>query len=89
MENKEENNEILNEIKESSKRIEKMLIDMKKSSDNMDDHIGFVESIYTVVKNPFIGILKYCYGFNGQNIIQKLENKKCKYELINCNDTDN
>ena len=62
----------IHNINERISKIETTLNIINTSSQNMDDHIEFVENIYDVVKNPFSSFLEYYYGKNKEieNIIQ-------------------
>ncbi len=71
--------EILTELKNLKSEIStiKIQIDsITKSTNNMDNHISFVESVWTVVKNPFSQALQFYYGDNKS--IQKLESLNVK-----------
>lgn len=71
--------EILSELKNIKSEIStiKIQIDsIKKSSSNMDNHISFVESVWTVVKNPFSHALQIYYGNNKST--KKLESINIK-----------
>jgi hypothetical protein len=71
--------EILSELKNIKSEIStiKIQIDsIKRSTSNMDNHISFVESVWTVVKNPFSHALQFYYGDNKS--IQKLESLNVK-----------
>jgi uncharacterized protein with von Willebrand factor type A (vWA) domain len=57
--------------------IESTLNIINKSSQNMDDHIEFVENIYDVVKNPFSSFLEYYYGKN-KHIEDVIHTKRLK-----------
>jgi uncharacterized protein YfkK (UPF0435 family) len=57
--------------------IESKLNIINKSSQNMDDHIEFVENIYDVVKNPFSSFLEYYYGKN-KHIEDVIHTKRLK-----------
>lgn len=57
--------------------IESILNIINQSSQNMDDHIEFVENIYDVVKNPFSSFLEYYYGKN-KNIENVINTKRLK-----------
>jgi glycerol-3-phosphate responsive antiterminator len=51
---------ILQQLKEISSRltlIEEKLEYIKKSNDNMNEHIDFVENVYNTVKSPFYYIM--------------------------------
>ena len=58
--------EILNELKNLKSEISTIKIQVDsitKSTNNMDNHISFVESVWSVVKNPFSHVLQFYYGF--------------------------
>jgi hypothetical protein len=66
--------EILIELKNLKSEIStiKLQIDsITKSTNNMDNHISFVESVWSVVKNPFSHALQLYYGDHKST--QKLE----------------
>lgn len=51
---------ILQQLKEISSRlalIEEKLEIIKKSNDNMNEHIDFVENVYDTIKSPFYYIM--------------------------------
>lgn len=56
----------IKQIKEKISNIETTLNIINTSSQNMDEHIEFVENVYEVVKNPFSSVLEYYYGENKQ-----------------------
>jgi hypothetical protein len=69
---------ILNEISEKLtyitehlEYIENDLKDIKKSSNNMDDHISFVENVYDTVKYPFYYIINKIKPINLNDIPKK------------------
>ena len=47
----------LEEINERTKRIEIKINKIEQSIKHMDGHIDFVESVYDVVKKPFVSLL--------------------------------
>jgi len=54
------NNEILEEIKKISVRLDKIENDisyLKNGTDNMNNHISFIENVYETVKYPFYSII--------------------------------
>ena len=55
---------------------EKTLHIVNKSTKNMDQHINFVENIYTVVKKPFTSILGLYYNKNMDNSLDSFDVKK-------------
>lgn len=72
--NKQNNNDILKEIlleiqnlKSEIHTIQNELQQIKQSTSNMDHHISFVESIWSVAKSPFTYGLQLYYG-NSKNI---------------------
>lgn len=80
-----ENNK-LNEISERTKRIEEMLskIDerlnqLEQDTSKMNNHINFVESVYDVVRKPFVSLLKY---YSDDNKIKTLEYDTMDYKYI-------
>lgn len=71
--------EILTELKNLKSEISTIKIQVDsitKSTSNMDNHISFIESIWSVVKNPFSHALQFYYGNNKS--IQKLESLNVK-----------
>jgi hypothetical protein len=51
---------ILNKLDEILIRLDKIEEDiryLKNGSDNMNDHISFIESVYDTIKNPFYFIM--------------------------------
>jgi len=56
--------------------LEKTLHIVNKSTKNMDQHINFVENIYTVVKKPFTSILGLYYNKNMDNSLDTFDVKK-------------
>lgn len=66
--------EILFELKNLKSEISTIKIQINsitESTTNMDNHISFVESVWSVVKNPFSRALQFYYGDN--NSSQKLQ----------------
>lgn len=49
--------EKLNEIIDRLSKIEKEIQYIKKGSENMTEHISFVENIYDTIKNPFYYVI--------------------------------
>ena len=49
--------EKLNKIEGKLEIIQNDINDIKKSSNNMDTHISFIETVYENVKNPFYYIM--------------------------------
>jgi len=50
------NNEILEEIKKNYVRLDKIENDisyLKNGTDNMNNHISFIENVYDTIKYPF------------------------------------
>ena len=71
--------EILTELKNLKSEISTIKIQVDsitKSTSNMDNHISFIESVWSVVKNPFSHALQFYYGNNKS--IQKLESLNIK-----------
>jgi prefoldin subunit 5 len=52
------------EIKSRVTEIETTLNIINTSSQNMDEHIDFIENVYNVVKNPLASFIQYYYGKN-------------------------
>jgi archaellum component FlaC len=53
-------NEIFNKLQDMDKRLEKLeknISYIKNSSDNMNDHISFIEHVYDSIKSPFYYIM--------------------------------
>ena len=57
-------NKIEAELEKTNKRIEAM----EKSTNKMDKHISFVESIYDTIKAPMSDFLLYYYGNSKQQV---------------------
>jgi archaellum component FlaC len=71
----------LNEINNRTISIENKLNEICESTENMDNHINFVESIYDIVKAPFISLIKF---YSNNDNIKILENNVTnKYKKIN------
>lgn len=71
--------EILFELKTLKSEIStiKMQIDsITESTTNMDNHISFVESVWSVLKNPFSNALQFYYNDNKSS--QKLQSLNTK-----------
>lgn len=49
--------EKLNKIEEKLEIMQNDINNIKKASNNMDNHISFVETVYDTVKNPFYYIM--------------------------------
>jgi hypothetical protein len=57
---KEDNVDILNKLDEIVKRLDRIEEDikyLKNGSDNMTEHISFVENVYDTIKSPFYFIM--------------------------------
>lgn len=52
------------EIKSKITEIENTLNIINTSSQNMDEHIDFIENVYKVVQNPLSSFIQYYYGKN-------------------------
>jgi hypothetical protein len=52
----------LSEIEKRLDNIEKILELQKKSSEKMDNHIDFIDNVYSQVKKPFCGLISYYNG---------------------------
>ena len=74
----------LNDMDNRIKKIELHLENINKSTNAMDNHINFIESIYDVVRIPMVDFLKYYYGYNDKQKI--LTDQKSTLILSN---TDN
>lgn len=59
----DEINKKLNDLNNKINKLDSLLEKVYKSSDNMDNHISFVENIYTRIKSPFNNLL-YWYDKN-------------------------
>ena len=57
----------LDEIKIILQQISSKMIDIEKSTENMDDHIGFVNNVYDSVKSPFHSIMNMVNNMNGSS----------------------
>lgn len=62
--------EKLNKIEEKLEIIQNDINDIKKSSNNMDNHISFIETVYENVKSPFY------YIMNKITLIETTETKQ-------------
>lgn len=62
----------LERIEDRLSRIEEHMVDLHRSSDNMDRHITFVENIFSVVKAPFTYLLRLYYK-NDEKEIEHVE----------------
>lgn len=51
-------------------KVESTLNIVNKSTKNMDEHINFVENVYTVVKKPFVSLLGFYYN---KNLVKTLQ----------------
>lgn len=49
-------------LKKTTLDIESRLLNIERSTQNMDTHIGFIESIYDTLKYPICNVLDYYYG---------------------------
>jgi len=70
---------IHNELKSINEKLDsilELLKNSKESSDKMTDHIDFVESVYTTIKNPLNSIIQYVQGSN-----QQLPSPRCLTEI--------
>lgn len=70
---------IHNELKSINEKLDSILELLKnsiESSDKMTDHIDFVESVYTTIKNPLNSIIQYVQGSN-----QSLPSPRCLTEI--------
>jgi len=72
-------NEISNKLTYITERLEYIendIKDIKKSSNNMDEHISFVENVYDTVKIPFYYIINKIT----QNNVTDIPDKQIKNE---------
>lgn len=56
-------------LKNDIQSIKSHLENISQSTQNMNEHISFVESVWTLAKNPFSHLLQFYYGKN-ENINQ-------------------
>lgn len=84
--------EILFELKNLKSEISTIKIQINsitKSTNNMDNHISFVESVWSVVKNPFSHALQFYYGDNkSSQKIQSIKNYSSLESLYTKNITN-
>ena len=52
----------LERIEAALSRIEERLDRLERSCTNMDEHIGFVENVYGVVRRPLSLLTQRCFG---------------------------
>jgi chromosome segregation ATPase len=57
-------------------KVENTLQIVNKSTKNMDEHINFVENVYTVVKKPFVSLLGFYYNKNIEKTLEHFDVKK-------------
>jgi chromosome segregation ATPase len=57
-------------------KVENTLQIVNKSTKNMDEHINFVENVYTVVKKPFVSLLGFYYNKNIDKTLEHFDVKK-------------
>ena len=67
--------------------VEKSIQKIQFSTKNMDNHIDFVENVYTVVKKPFVSLLGFYYNKN-KDIKNELENLKVKRIVLDSDSYD-
>jgi len=59
----------LSDVTQKVTIVEKAISKIEQSTQNMDDHIDFVETVYNVVKNPVSSLLKLYYqSYNNEQI---------------------
>ena len=71
--------DLKNEVSDLKLEVSKLREDIQQliiTCGRMDNHISFVESVWTVVKNPFSQALQFYYGDNKS--IKKLESLNVK-----------
>lgn len=76
------------ELKRTTRDIESRLQNIETSTQNMDTHIGFVESIYDTLKYPICHVLDYYYGTDTQTSKRMLQIKRDDTNASNTNDVD-
>lgn len=84
MDNTELIKEILIELKNLQSEISVIKTQIKNiatSTDNMDNHISFVESVWSVVKNPFSHALQIYYGNDTTQNIKNLPTTKTQKNI--------
>jgi chromosome segregation ATPase len=99
--NKESQHEMLLErldkieslLEKTNSRLEKVentLQIVNNSTKNMDEHINFVENVYTVVKKPFATLLGFYYNKNMNGTLQmpKVSVRNSTLERITLNETN-
>lgn len=70
---------ILKDIENRLNNIELLLIEHKKSSKKMDEHIDFIDGIYDAVKKPFCKALSI---YNGETVIIDKNRTLCDEDKI-------
>jgi hypothetical protein len=71
-------NKIELDIKKVNERldtIEKNMLEIKISTNKMDNHINFVDSTYEIFKAPMSDLLAYYYGTSETLLIENKNNK--------------
>ena len=63
-------------VNEKLDTIIELLKNTKKGSDKMVEHIDFVESVYTVVRNPLNSMVKYVQGSNENKALPEPKNEE-------------
>ena len=66
------------ELKLVNEKLDTIIELLKKSqqgSDKMVEHIDFVESVYTVVRNPLNSMVKYVQGSNENKALPEPKNE--------------
>jgi prefoldin subunit 5 len=64
------------------KTLEQKIDHIQYSTQNMDEHIDFVESVYNVVKNPVSSLLKLYYRSYNNAQIEDFEHLNRKRKTI-------
>jgi len=65
-----------------SERLNTNLNCINQSTQNMDNHINFVENVFDVVKHPFSSLLSLYYGNKTGEIKDILDIQKARYITI-------
>ena len=80
-------NSSIDKINLRLENVEKSIQKIQFSTKNMDNHIDFVENVYTVVKKPFVSLLGFYYNKN-KDIKNELENLKVKRIVLDSDSYD-
>lgn len=66
-------NDKLDRLHIEMETLNEKLNSVNSSCKNMDEHIGFVENVYDVVKSPFQKVLTYYYGSSEQKLLSDIK----------------